>query len=427
MIGVANSLGERLKRLLGKGSYGRDTLVNTFGLLVVAIVPIAALPILSRLYSPEDFGLFGVFTAAVGLGTIASTGRYEAAVMLPDEDQAAISVAAVAFVFVLALMSILATAVAIAYFGGVPLVRDHLLLACLAVVAIGFSGAVQILLNAAIRHRMFVKVNLARIAGAIATALLSVLIGLYHTDSSGLAIGLTAGYVICSLVLLRFVVRHYRGAVLPDRKEILAQARRYRHFPFFSLPSDFSDTLAVNLPVLFFSTFYGAAATGYLTMFQRVWAGTSVVIKGLGETFRHRAALEKQQTGTFSRTVTMTLVPLVAIAVVLAGILVLLGPRLFEIVIGAQWREAGVYGQILAPLVCLQFIASPISWSFYISERLKLLAMWQLALFLGFFVTLLVGTSTLGSTGTLAALSANGSGLYIMYIIMSVRISRHRQ
>jgi O-antigen/teichoic acid export membrane protein len=427
MTDVADFFSERLKRLLGKGSYGRDTFVNTVGLLVVAIVPIAALPILSRLYSPEDFGLFGVFTAVVGLGTIASTGRYEAAVMLPEEDRSAIAVAAAAFAFVFAFMSVLAIAVAIAWFGGISLVRDHLSLACLAVVAIGFSGAVQILLNAAIRHRMFVKVNFARIVGAIATAFLSIFIGVYHVDSIGLAIGLTAGYVVCSVVLLQFVVRHYRGVALPDGREIRVQARRYRHFPLFSLPSDFSDTLAVNLPVLFFSTFYGAAATGYLTMFQRVWAGTSVVVKGLGETFRHRAALEKQQTGAFGRTVKMTLVPLFAVAVVLAGFLVFLGPTLFAIVIGAQWREAGVYGQILAPLVCLQFIASPISWSFYISERLKLLAMWQLALLMGFLVTLLVGTSTLGSTATLTALSATGSVLYVMYIFISVRISRHVQ
>ncbi|MBR2687870.1 MAG: lipopolysaccharide biosynthesis protein [Aquamicrobium sp.] len=417
-------LRERFVVFFGKGSYGRDTLINTLGVLFAAVIPVAVLPILSRLYSPAEFGLFGVFAALVGLGTIASTGRYEAAILLPEEDDAAVSIACAAFLFLTAFVSALAIIFTLAYFIGVGSVRAHSALIGLGVIAVAFSGCVQILLSAAIRKRVFAKVSFARFCAALVSAFLSILLGASTQYAEGLAIGVTAGYAVCALILSRVVARQYGGVSLPDRAAIYGQVKRYRNFPLFSLPSDFSNTLATNLPVLFFSTFFGSAATGYLTMFQRIWAGTSIMVTGLGETFRQRAATERQQTGNFNRTMRVTLLPLVLLSVVLCATLVLLGPKLFEVVAGVEWREAGVYGQILAPFVCLQFVASPVSWSFYIAERLKLLAVWQLALLVSFSLSLFVGSKLFSAQGTLAVLSCVGVVLYAIYILISERISR---
>ena len=255
-------LRERFVVFFGKGSYGRDTLINTLGVLFAAVIPVAVLPILSRLYSPAEFGLFGVFAALVGLGTIASTGRYEAAILLPEEDDAAVSIACAAFLFLTAFVSALAIIFTLAYFIGVGSVRAHSALIGLGVIAVAFSGCVQILLSAAIRKRVFAKVSFARFCAALVSAFLSILIGASTQYAEGLAIGVTAGYAVCALILSRVVARQYGGVSLPDRAAIYGQVKRYRNFPLFSLPSDFSNTLATNLPVLFFSTFFGSAATG---------------------------------------------------------------------------------------------------------------------------------------------------------------------
>lgn len=417
----------QMARFVGKGSYGRDTFINTFGLLIVASIPLAALPILSRLYSPHDFGLFGVFAAAVGLGTIASTGRYEAAIILPKEDGEAISIALVAFIFLLVFTLLFSIGVAVAYLSAVPLVHDHAVLACLAVIATAFSGCVQVLLNIAIRHRVFLKVNVARIAGSAGTAFLSIITGIYHPDAIGLAAGLTAGYVINSFVLLCLVSKYYQEVDLPSKRTVAAQAKRYRSFPLLSLPSDFSNTLAANLPVMFFSSFFGSTATGYLTMFQRVWAGTSIVANGLGETFRQRAAAERQETGNFRRTMKATLLPLSLVSILLFIIIMGFAPALFEAVIGKEWKEAGVYGQILAPFICLQFIASPISWSFYVSERLKLLSIWQISLLLVLSVAFTLSSVYFGPRGTLVTWSGVASAMYGIYIIFSAKISKEHR
>ncbi|MDC9823049.1 oligosaccharide flippase family protein [Devosia sp. ZB163] len=420
---AAGAVRKWLAAVLRENSYARDTLTNTLGLLAAAALPVLILPILARLYSPEDFGLLGVTAAATGLGTIASTGRYEAAILLPKRETDAIAVAMVAACFVLATTALLGGAVCVAWLMNVSLIRQHAELAILVVVSTSFAGSAQILINWAIRGRRFALSSMARIASATTTALASVVFGLLGAGAAGLAAAAAAGYLASCLALGVSLYLRRNATAIPTGADIVAQARKYRDFPLFSLPSDLANTLATNLPVLFFSTFFGAAAAGYLTMFQRIWAGTAVLVQGLGETFRQRAASERHDTGSFVNTMNMTFRALAALAVVLFATLLALGPLLFELFMGPQWREAGVYGQILAPLVCLQFIASPLSWSFYLAERLRLLMAWQWLLLATFLATLSIGGYLFDAKNTLLGLSLVGSVLYAAYTFLSLQMA----
>lgn len=425
-LSAAIGLRNRLRALTKSGGYARDTLVNTLGLLAAAVLPILALPLLSRIYGPEHFGIFGVFAALVGLGTIAATGRYEAAIILPSDNQEAVEIAAAGAAFSAFWIALLAISVAIANNAGVQLVRDHTVLAYLAVATVLLSALVQILLNLAIRTKLFLLSSIARTTGAVSNVSVSVGCGLAGQLELGLLLGMAAGYVASTATLTVALPRHYRGATSLNVRSIRQQAWRYRNFPIFSLPSDFANTLAANLPVLFFSAFFGTTATGYLTMFQRIWAGSAILVQGLGETFRQRAAQEMNETQAFRRTMRVTLVPLCAIAGLLFIALTLFAPLLFELVVGEEWKEAGIYAQILAPLVCLQFIASPISWAFYIRQRLQLLMVWQWSLLLAFATVGTFGTTYLDERGTLMLLSGTGAALYLVYSVMSVRLSRYQ-
>jgi O-antigen/teichoic acid export membrane protein len=424
MIRQSAQLRHRLASLTRKDSYAYDTFINTLGLLVAAALSIAALPILSRLYPPSEFGVFGVFSAFVSLGTIAATGRYEAAIVLPVEDRDAGAVAAVAGVFALGGTTLLLIMVAILYVAGVTMVREHLLLSGLAVLTIGLAASFQVLLNSAIRYRLFGLTSIARVAGAVTMAALSISFGLMDAGEVGLPLGVTGNYLISGLVLVFALRGSGRVDGIPSRSRIAGQAKRFRHFPLFSLPSDFINTLASQLPVLFFSTFFGATAAGYLTMFQRVWAGSGILVQGLGETFRQRAAVERQETGTFRRTMLVTVLPLGAVAMILLVVLGIFGPDLFALFAGEQWREAGIYGQILAPMVCAQFVASPVSWAFYIAERLRLMMVWQWVFFAAVVLAGFIGTGLLEERGTLVLLSAVGCVLYLIYAGLSLRLSR---
>ncbi len=54
---------------------------------IAQAIPIAIIPILTRMFSPEDFGLLALYAACVSILGVVATGRYEIAIMLPKDDE----------------------------------------------------------------------------------------------------------------------------------------------------------------------------------------------------------------------------------------------------------------------------------------------------------------------------------------------------
>ncbi len=90
------------------------------GTSVAQLLVIAASPILTRLYSPEDFGALAAFTAVSGILIIVAAGRYDMAIMLPDEDDEAIRVAGVGIALSIgtASLTLLGSAITLVVTGG---------------------------------------------------------------------------------------------------------------------------------------------------------------------------------------------------------------------------------------------------------------------------------------------------------------------
>ena len=75
-----------------QSEFSQNVLTLMTGSTLSQAIPIAVSPILTRLYKPEDFGLYAIFVAIITIiGTIVS-GRYELAIILPKKDEDAINI-----------------------------------------------------------------------------------------------------------------------------------------------------------------------------------------------------------------------------------------------------------------------------------------------------------------------------------------------
>ena len=81
-----------IKALKPKSEFARNILTLMTGTAIAQAIPIAISPILTRLYSPEDFGVFALYMGVVSIGGILATGRYEMSVMLPKKDSDAMKI-----------------------------------------------------------------------------------------------------------------------------------------------------------------------------------------------------------------------------------------------------------------------------------------------------------------------------------------------
>ncbi|MDA1148956.1 MAG: oligosaccharide flippase family protein, partial [Bacteroidetes bacterium] len=90
-----------IKRLKPKSEFNRNVLTLMTGTTIAQAIPIAITPILTRLYTPEDFGLLALFVAVTAIFGSIANGRYELAIMLPEEDEDAINIAALGLLIAL--------------------------------------------------------------------------------------------------------------------------------------------------------------------------------------------------------------------------------------------------------------------------------------------------------------------------------------
>ena len=84
-----------LKGLKPKSEFSRNVLTLMTGTTIAQAIPIAVSPILTRLYTPEEFGVLAIFISITAIFASIINGRYELAIGLPDSDDDAINIAAI--------------------------------------------------------------------------------------------------------------------------------------------------------------------------------------------------------------------------------------------------------------------------------------------------------------------------------------------
>ena len=81
-----------LKKIIKGSSFMRDGITLMSGNVWAQVIAFASYLILSRLFSPEDFGFYNVFFSYIEVLVIVSTCKYELAVVLADNDREAAAV-----------------------------------------------------------------------------------------------------------------------------------------------------------------------------------------------------------------------------------------------------------------------------------------------------------------------------------------------
>ena len=75
----------------------KNIVILVGGTLTAQLITIFLTPVLSRIYRPEDFGIFAIFFSMTGIISIMIGGRYEVAIVQPKKDNEAMSLASISF------------------------------------------------------------------------------------------------------------------------------------------------------------------------------------------------------------------------------------------------------------------------------------------------------------------------------------------
>jgi O-antigen/teichoic acid export membrane protein len=388
-------------------------------------LPLLAAPLLTRMCTPAEMGAFSVWLGVITVASIGATLRVDTAMILDhEEQQQRICFGVVAYsatVLALAITFCAVTARAL----DMPAVR-HMSWFGLLTIGIGtwLIAFNQTTLAYAASHNEFGKAAKAKVwaAATIAVSQLALLGAGFGSNAllAGQLMGLGAG--LCAARLLLSPPRARVGFTLDaEQRNYL---RKHQAFWRFSLPSSLLNALVGQLPLFMIGMKHGVLAAGLFALTQRTLsAPISLLAASILDVFKRQAVHDFQTIGNCRQVYLYTFKALALLALGPSVILFLFSPQLFSWVFGDAWRPAGELARILAPLCFLNFIASPLSYVFFVAGKQKIELVWQVALFL---MTTTVFMAPVSLHQSVLGYGIGYSVLYLVYLYMSYQCSQNR-
>lgn len=401
--------------------FWRSVLVVLTGSAAAQAIPLVGSLIIARLFAPAEFGQFATWLGFVAVGAVAMTGRYEMALAI-EQDGLPRRVAARATLLLVLCGGVILTILGLlfAQFGCCGNFRTELV--CLIGPTAAVVAASQTWQSWAAADGKYRDLAIIRIgqAGAITGA--QILTGLLDASADGLALAQLGGAIVGLLVA------HQRLPLVRDK--VIGETafamfnflNRQRRFPMLALPADLLNTVAAQLPLVIVANRFGAEIAGFLALTLRI-VGAPIGLLGAAvlDVFRRRSASSYTQRGECQKEYIETLQILAIGSGLVVILLSIIAEPAFALAFGEVWRKSGTFAAWLMPMFALRFVASPLSYMFYVANKQHLDLMWQLALLVTTVASLWFPLQAE------IAIQSYGMGyafLYCVYLAMSYSISK---
>ena len=420
---------QAVTRLMPAGSFARNVGVLTGGTAFAQGLTVLALPLLTRLYTPEDFALLAVYVAVIGIITVVSCLRYNIAIPLPEDDADGMALLAVALIAATGLSVLLTLPVLLAPAGtaallGQPGLAPYLWMIPLGVFLASAYNALQYWASRTKRFGLVTRTRMMRAVGGIGA---QTAIGAAAPSPFGLIFGHMLYGGLGVLGLARNLWRQDRPVLHGLRMaRLTAQASVYRRFPLWSVPEALFNTAGAQLPVILIAAAVVGPEAGFLLLAMRAMGlpmglvGSSVAQVFLAEA---PAKLRDGTLAAFTRRTMWALFTSGAPPLLAVGAL---APLLVPIVFGAEWARAGWLVAWMTPWFVLQFVASPVSMVLHVIGRQGLAMVLQ-----GFGLILRVGAALLAfkivegyASEIYAVSSAIFYGIYLSAAYFAIRLQK---
>lgn len=350
-----------------------DVLKLSISALGGRLLAFAALPLLTRMYTPEDFALLAVYLALINTLAVAACLRLEIAIPIAKTDTEAaellaLALMSVAAVTVLLLLPALLMPETVANWMAAPEMASHIWLVPLGVAFAGSYSALQYWATRARRFGQIARTRIGQSGMGVATMLILGWVGLIPL---GLLLGNMLNIGAGGISLIASAAKHdnkqFRQIKFQNLYPTFTKNHRY---PLLSTPEALLNVAGAQLPVLVIAAHSGAEAGFLLLALQVIAAPMTLLGNSISQVYISRAP-DEYRTGNialFTLSVMRTLIITGVGPLVLAGAL---SPTVFPMIFGTDWTRAGQIATWLIPWMVLQFIGSPVSMALYVTGKQK--------------------------------------------------------
>jgi O-antigen/teichoic acid export membrane protein len=355
------------------------------GKAFAGLVAIFTMPVVSRLFTPEHFGVSALFVSVVSMMASFATLSYSSAVVLPEDDTEAVLLMALAYRLLALTCGLMVVLFAAMEISGLSWRTFDLLggWKWMLPAALLLTVGIRIQEYWLARSKSFRLVSVSLVAGNASTGLSRIALGFLGGST---IFGLIAGYMLGAAARLSVQWSTCAATLRSALRRIPASSlrdvgRRYADFPLYNMPASVIHTLGQNLPIVLFGVMFSPAVAGFFAMARQLLnAPIRMVSDSVRRVFLQKAASVHRRGRSLKKAYLLS-----TGALALAGLPPLLilsnfGQPLATWFLGDRWFEAGRYMEIIAPWLFMMWVMAPCKGLYIVLRRQRLLLWLELCL-----------------------------------------------
>mgnify|MGYP001217021060 CR=1 FL=1 len=370
---------------LRNSQYLKNLFILTGGVGFSQLIPLLLLPVLTRFFTPVDFGVFALFMAIVQLLSIVMTFRLEMAVVLPKKDVDAALLCLMSFLLVSGFSFITLLMVIICYnmdfffpvMSMLTTIPESIMLAVLCLIPVGvfFLGCYNILYSWNNRLECYKKMTYSHLIHSFISTPGAILFYFSSLSSVGLILGQIIGRFMACFVLLTSLLKHIPLSFsLSHLERCKFLLKEYRRFIVFETPHTILNFISQKMIIAFFTILFGFFTVGVFELADKIIGKPLGIISNSFKTvFYKRLTTAKDKLLLFKKSILL----MTFISFFLTAPFYVIPDQFFIFLLGSEWSDTGKYIQLICPLLFSRFIFNVTVPSISYTLQNHYLLVWQ--------------------------------------------------
>lgn len=340
----------------------------------------ASMPVITRLYSPSEFGIYVVYVSFIAIAGVLTTLRYELAIPLPKSARKVMGTfwlsAGINFIFLLLFSFIL-------FFFNEDIFRilnvEHNNAIYLLPVMLFIFGWYRIFTQLSIQTKEFKLLSKSKVYQTIFTLFGQLSFSLYGS------ITLVISHILGMFVYVLFLKKNiYKFKSFNNPKQRFFE---YIDFPKYSLPGGMFRISNIEMYPIVFTLFYSPYIAGvYALSYRLLIAPASLLGAAIGNVFTADASSafrENRLNKMLEHYLSLMIVFLMPGFVFFIAYFEYIAPVIF----GDDWKDVGLYVLIMSPWMFMVLLVSPFTIIPAIASKQKIVTFYHLfTLCMNFFL-----------------------------------------
>lgn len=357
-------------KIIKKTSFLNSILTLISGAIIAQIITFAAAPIMTRLYSSEDIGLYTLIISFVTTFGAVICGRYEMLIITAKSEFEIYTLIKLS-TWLLIIVSVIASILFSIYFVITNDTLDNILLySSFVFILLVLTGLSNILISYNNRNKEYGLISRVQVIRTLTKESFMIIMGILWSNGISILLSQIIGIAVGLRKQAEKLKGNFKNILKVANTDIVKSAKKNYRQPLYSVPAIFVNNLSYASLNFIIGFTFGLSTLGFYALaFRILGMPINIIGNNVSRVYFEKANNEYIKKKKYKKTFLMTSLLLFTFSIPMVMGLVYLSPLVFGLLFGDEWKVAGEYISILAPLFGIRFIVSALSTGMIISNK----------------------------------------------------------